>query len=465
MDCSICCEKYNKTKHFCVKCPYCDFEACRRCTETYILGERVAKCMNKTKNENGEYICDKEWSRKYLVQNFTAKFVNGDWKKNLEDVAYETEKSLLPATQGIVEERKEQTRILGEIRELDYMMRQLRQRRRNLEVEYNQGGSVIHSNAKSRHFVRACPDENCRGFLSSSWKCGLCDHWTCPDCHVIKGKKHDSEHICNENDVATAKLLANDTKPCPKCATGIFKIEGCDQMWCTQCHTAFSWRTGRIETTIHNPHYYEWQRRNNGGVAPRNIGDIVCGRQLDHRVNARIQNRINFLIKPPHEFMTGTFYTERRCIAYIIESTIHLREVQMPTYQVNHVEDNVGLRIAYLENKISEENFKIKVQRANKHHAKKREIGEIVHLFVETVTDIVYRINEFLLQHNTEIPISHNRQIFSKNLNSLIEEVPVIKEYCNECLKDIATTYNSKPKKILLYSSSSSAGRDVLRNI
>ena len=96
--------------------------------------------------------------------------MNGDWKKNLEDVAYETEKSLLPATQGIVEERKEQTRILGEIRELDYMMRQLRQRRRNLEVEYNQGGSVIHSNAKSRHFVRACPDENCRGFLSSSWK-------------------------------------------------------------------------------------------------------------------------------------------------------------------------------------------------------------------------------------------------------------------------------------------------------
>jgi hypothetical protein len=23
-------------------------------------------------------------------------------------------------------------------------------------------------------FVRACPDEDCRGFLSSQWKCGIC---------------------------------------------------------------------------------------------------------------------------------------------------------------------------------------------------------------------------------------------------------------------------------------------------
>ena len=55
-------------------------------------------------------------------------------------------------------------------------------------------------------------------------------------------------------------------------------VKNCDQMWCTQCHTAFSWKTGKIETTIHNPHFYEWQRQN--GTVVRNPNDIECGREL-----------------------------------------------------------------------------------------------------------------------------------------------------------------------------------------
>jgi hypothetical protein len=51
-------------------------------------------------------------------------------------------------------------------------------------------------------------------------------------------------------------------------------------MWCTadNCKTAFSWNSGKIiNGTIHNPHYYEWLRRNNNGEIPRNPGDIPCG--------------------------------------------------------------------------------------------------------------------------------------------------------------------------------------------
>jgi hypothetical protein len=54
-------------------------------------------------------------------------------------------------------------------------------------------------------------------------------------------------------------------------------------MFCTACNDcAFDWVTGRIETVIHNPHYYEFQRQRNGGQAPRVAGDILCGREVDH---------------------------------------------------------------------------------------------------------------------------------------------------------------------------------------
>ena len=136
-------------------------------------------------------------------------------------------------------------------------------------------------------FIKACPSPECRGFLSSQWKCGICQNFTCPDCHEIKGPERDCGHVCDENAKATATLLANDTKSCPNCGTGIYKIEGCDQMWCTECHTAFSWRTGRIENNIHNPHYYEWMRRN-GGEMPLNHNEIQCGREIDHHVSRGI---------------------------------------------------------------------------------------------------------------------------------------------------------------------------------
>jgi hypothetical protein len=51
-------------------------------------------------------------------------------------------------------------------------------------------------------------------------------------------------------------------------------------MWCTQCRKAFNWRTGRIEADGHNPHYFEWLRRN-GNYVPDNDYNI----QNIHNVN------------------------------------------------------------------------------------------------------------------------------------------------------------------------------------
>ena len=58
------------------------------------------------------------------------------------------------------------------------------------------------------------------------------------------------------------EFLNKDTKPCPHCGTMIFKISGCSQIFCVDCHTAWDWNTSKIITgVIHNPHYYEFLNR------------------------------------------------------------------------------------------------------------------------------------------------------------------------------------------------------------
>jgi hypothetical protein len=416
--------------------------------------------------------CFPEWSRKFLVQNFTKTFVNNEWKKNREKVLFDREKALLPATQGIVEQRKIRIQMQSEVKELDRQIADLNRRRNDLIALHM---NRRHAVADRRNFIRACPQGDCRGFLSSAWKCGTCATWTCPDCHEVKGEFQDSPHTCDPNNVETAKLLAKDTNPCPKCATGIFKIEGCDQMWCTQCHTAFSWRTGRVETQIHNPHFFEWQRRNNNGQAPRVAGDIPCGMEIDYRLPQTINHALRRKINETDEFgreseETALLY---RRVERIIQSTLHLREVQLPLYRVDHVQDNLELRVAYLMAEITADEFKIRVQRANKQHSKKREMGDVIRLYIQTITDITFRLAAYA-QDTTSLKKQdgdrrahspEERGIIKQRASDILNEVEAIREYANECLVDIANTYGAKAKEIRVYSPEDHAyrgPRDVL---
>ena len=127
-----------------------------------------------------------------------------------------------------------------------------------------------------KQFIMKCPGDDCRGFLSTQYKCDICKINVCPKCRAIKTEGHE----CKKEDIESTELIKKETKGCPQCGIPIFKISGCDQMWCIECKVAFSWRTGKIETgNIHNPHYYQWRR--NQGNAVRNPGDLVCGGLID----------------------------------------------------------------------------------------------------------------------------------------------------------------------------------------
>ena len=432
--CLICAEDFTDSKRAPITCEYCSFTACTTCCQHYILDQESSLCMN------GD--CKKEWTRKFVVKTFPKTWVSKTWKDMNAKVGVDKEKALFPATMGAVSELKAKQSLRTEIAKLKVKEAINRQRRQNLEIQLRNGGDVIANKTVSNG--RKCPDENCRGFLSTQWKCGLCEKWACHECHVIKGNTRDADHTCDPDTLATAQLLSKDTKPCPKCSTPIHKIEGCDQMWCTQCHTGFSWKRGTIENRVHNPHYYEWQRQNGGGRAPRNVGDFECGRDIADRNT--------------HRFLTQNLgklpITPEDCndIIHIIRNTIHLHDICGPRFRPANEDVNQDARIKYITKEYDDKKFASIIHKNNKAIAKRQDIFNVIQLQHQGVTDIVFRMVDALKPIqiiDPRIPRTIEGADFllrsiAKDILSLMEEFQTLTDYSNGLLREHQKTYQCK---------------------
>lgn len=271
MECAICIEHFNKTTHKKITCLYCHHETCHKCVEKYLLENTISpQCMS----------CKREWNMEFIRANLSRTFMDKKYKEHQKGAILAEAESRLANyqeyTQLQIEYEKANAQLLEARRRMQEAQRQHWRCIDKLKaIGDRMRGTTIPSTEERRTFFMACPDHECRGRLSTGYKCGMCDKSFCSHCHQRK----DTDHVCNQDDVETVKMLRQNTKPCPKCHVGIFKTEGCDQMWCTQCHTCFSWTTGNIlhGVLVHNPHFYEHQRNVGAGHAPRVAGDVVCG--------------------------------------------------------------------------------------------------------------------------------------------------------------------------------------------
>lgn len=464
--CLICAEDFNEKKRKPVCCQYCSFSACMVCTQHYILDQELTVCMNTMKNNDGTHICQKEWTRKFVVDNFPKSWVNKQWKDMNAKVGVDKEKALFPATMGIVKQRINQEKLKEEIKNIlrnttqiyQYLSSEnisnedkinyrkevliLHRRVHNLRIQLGNGGDVVVE--KSTTIGRKCPDSDCRGYLSSQWKCELCEKWTCRECHIIKGDNRDTEHTCDPDVKATAQFLAKDTKSCPKCSTPIHKIEGCDQMWCTQCHTGFSWRRGTIENRIHNPHYYEWMRQNNGGTAPRNPGDFECGRNVTDRAFHR--EFFHYLEQIPFsDFIDAEKSNHiKNRFTLILQNTTHLQYVTRYEFGVNNNDVNLESRIKYIRNIYDDKKFASMIHRNNKAILKKRDIHDVVQLQYQGTTDIMFRIYDKFKAWDACHKEKNVNYRYVKDIFQIVRELLELTDYSNALLKDHSSTYGCK---------------------
>lgn len=381
-DCSVCTDPFNKMSRKPITCPDCSYAACFSCVKTYLLGTvHEAHCMN----------CRKEWTLDMLNEQFTKSFLHDEYRKMREIVLFEEEKTYLPPLQEEAERLIGLERLDKKLHEIerkkiendqkeDQLVSNQRRIMRQLQEESHaisyQRVELFHKNTRHvqkerKEFIMKCPMEACRGFLSSKYKCGLCESTICKDCH----KRKEEDHACNPDDVATITELHNTTKPCPKCHCRIYKTDGCDQMFCIQCHTAFSWKTGQIESgVIHNPHYFEALR----------AGNIV---DIRHRaLQGGCGPMPGFYIV--RTFMRTSAPLIQSQLTNIYQSLTHHRQVTMPN--LTHRENRDKDRVHYLTGSLDEKKFKQRLYVFHQTTLRKREEQQIMDSYV-TIGEELFR--------------------------------------------------------------------------
>lgn len=307
-------------------------------------------------------------------------------------------------------------------------------RLRRLLHMYNTGEDA--NKKERREFIMRCPGVECRGFLSTAYKCGTCSKKTCSACtEVIADEEGAPEHVCKPESVESTKAIKKETRPCPKCAAPIYKIDGCDQMWCTNggCNTAFSWDTGRVVAgRVHNPHYYEWVRRTGGGVAPREVGDIPCGGiPAYHQFSQPFFSKYTMITS---KVRNPLFEIHRRAVE--IEEALPRYPQQVPALM------NKDINVAYLMNKMTEEEWIVALEHADTKFQKKREIGQILHTLVTATADILRNIHVRMLEPGMYMEIPGWIE------NEILPTLESLRTYTNETFKKLGLASRSAAPQI-----------------
>lgn len=452
--CNVCCESTRKTNKI-VVCEKCEFEACSVCTEKYII-----MSMNEPQCMNCHHLWDNVFLHKYHTKACISRI-----RTSQKDRLFNLETTLLPETQQFLplyNELPELNRQLDARRvELSRINRQNRQdfnpvntarrikdyyaiayenaltndRIRRITRIINGETDVMYMENEEQHeddtseqftkvrneYVKKCGKDDCNGYINKrTYKCGVCESEICKHCWVEKTE--DEEHVCKDDDVASTKILLKESKPCPECYALIHRISGCTHMFCTQCNTAFDWRTGEIHKNGNtNPHYYAWLQSRPG--SSNQNGQHLNNRNCDQRMSIRdvihsIQHHFKKLSKTEQDNIIKTF-----------RNFDHIQHFERPYVftEQDRVNHNRPLRIKFLTKQINEKDLKTKLMRtykANECNIHKRQLADMVG---EVQIDFM---NRFIQRTDTG--------------TQLYKEIMEFKNYISTCYSKIESVYGLK---------------------
>ncbi len=162
----------------------------------------------------------------------------------------------------------------------------------------------------------SCNNKNCLTPIYFSISDNKRHHIECKKCLektciVCQEDFKDEKHVCNKDIIKSLKLIDSDSKPCPGCKINIQKTSGCNQMWCTICHSFFDWVTNKMcddKEIRHNPHYFDFLNQN-----PSNVNNDIDSNEI-FRFSASVRDIVT---------KYRTFSTYRNILIRIYNDAIH----------------------------------------------------------------------------------------------------------------------------------------------
>jgi len=476
--CPICLEEFTpKTKY--VRCG-CNHKVCLSCTKEYLKHSiQDPHCVH----------CKRMWDRDFQYKYLGKSFVNGEYSTYRKQLLLDREKIQLPTAipmlerelkhQSIRDKMRENRALMKELRkQMDHikielkrqsiqtnmkenraLMKKLRKQMEQIKIEnwkYQRELAMIDNNDNSRkktpiQYIKQCPVNDCRGYLSTKYVCGLCGVHTCKHCLEPIHEEKRSEHECDPDTVKTVEKLKESCRPCPKCSISISKIYGCDQMWCTNCHTTFSWDTGKIETSqnIHNPHYLLWARQHN--KLERNIRDLPCGGLINYVQAGEVLMSVKAHIRK-HADIDLNQETFSNCVLAMISAYSGLQQyIIQPITNLIHTNSQLDdLRVQYLRKQINETQWSNTLCKRDKQRTKLQTLQNVFVLLRNVVIDIVNTWTNKLLELRSELSKRKRNKNFKEPILEQITAINLeamqsynnIRNYVNKEMRKISKNYN-----------------------
>jgi len=283
MSCNICANSFNKSTHKPITC-VCNYVVCRLCIKQWMVVSSNITCMS----------CNTEWSNEFVIENLSKHFLLNEMIKIRKNILLNQQRLLLVNSMEDSKRYISLKECRGMLSKLYNERDILYKQKRNLKSTSKKSDAVnkriifrllktnraelsrvelelrsyqnltatidiysqLSNNINRQNLYLPCLITNCKGVIVDN-KCGICQTIICSKCYSIESQ----DHVCLEEDVKTYQNIMETVKSCPSCREGIYKINGCNIMFCTRCKTGFNWNTLEIirgQSQIHNPHFFEY---------------------------------------------------------------------------------------------------------------------------------------------------------------------------------------------------------------
>ena len=391
-ECLVCYSEYKENSvHRRLECSRCQYVVCCHCQKSYCK----ADCMN----------CHLEFSFLYI----TLKLGKGYFAKVLKPAVID----------GLLVEEK---RILPELTHLvkwKRMVEAIRSRVRFGEVY------VIPPKPLGGRGGFPCPRSECRGYyyfygvscsgsgdaaaveadadtvggsaaaVDTMVSCEECKYVICGMCEVVLGKENENGkmHVCDVNVLENRKAILEETKPCPKCRTRIFRTAGCSHMKCTFCQTFFDWGSGLITESTTNFHYegLQHQIRRVGGGGGGDAGGAGGGHEdcFNEITEAPLISRDVMFAARPRLFEDvgwglDALYQESADVRFLKFSKYN----EMKLLETKE-EKRQEFQLEFLMDRLSEKDWGVRLYTLVRNYKRDLNLARIYHLYLACVDQIL----------------------------------------------------------------------------